>query len=128
MEVDSSLSGQRVVRVLERLKVERGLPEAIGIDQGPEFTSKALTKWALDNGVSLHYASPGDKNENAFFESFNGRLRDECLNMHWFSNLKDAREIIEDWRIHYNQRRPHTSLGGMTPTKFAETKGLRLAG
>lgn len=128
MEVDTSLSGHRVVRVLERLKAERGLPEEIGVDQGPEFISKALTKWALDNGVRLHYASPGDKNENAFIESFNGRLRDECLNMYWFSNLKDGRDIIEDWRIDYNERRPHTSLGGMAPSKFAETKGLHLAG
>lgn len=128
MEVDTSLSGNRVVRVLERLKLERGLPEEIGVDQGTEFTSKALTKWAADNGVRLHYASPGDKNENAFIESFNGRLRDECLNMHWFSTIRDARDLIEDWRIDYNERRPHTSLGGMTPGQFAKTKGLRLAG
>lgn len=126
MEVDTSLSGHRVVRALEKLKLERGIPEEIGVDQGPEFISKALTKWAADNGVRLHYATPGNKNENAFIESYNGRLRDECLNMHWFSNLKDAREIIEDWRVDYNERRPHTSLGGMTPKKFAETKGLRL--
>lgn len=68
MKVDTSLSGQRVVRVLERLKLERGIPEEIGVDQGTEFTSKALTRWALDNGVRLHYASPGNKNENAFRE------------------------------------------------------------
>ncbi len=76
----------------------------------------------------LNIVKAPNKNENAFIESFNGRLRDECLNMYWFSNLKDARGIIEDWRIDYNERRPHTLLGGMTPSKFAETKGLSLAG
>jgi putative transposase len=90
MEVDTSLSGPRVVQILEKLKAERGLPEEIGVDQGPEFISRVLTKSAAINGVRLHYASPGDKNENAFIESYNGRLRDECLNMDWLPNLKDT--------------------------------------
>lgn len=77
MEVDTSVSGHRNVKVLERLKLERGVPEEIGVDQGPEFTSKVLTKWAAHNGVCLHYNSPGNKNENVFIESFNRRLRDE---------------------------------------------------
>jgi hypothetical protein len=98
------------------------------LTMGQEFISKALTKWALDNRVRLHYANPGDKNENAYIESLNGRLRDGCLNMYWFLNLKDAWPIVEDWRIDYNERRPYTSLGGMTPSKFAGIKGLRLTG
>jgi putative transposase len=127
MEVDLSLSGHRVVRVLDKLAATRGLPQEIGVDQGPEFTSKALTKWALANGVRLHYASPGDKNENAFIESFNGKLRDECLNMHWFSRLADAREIIEAWRIDYNEVRPHRSLKGLSPVQYRKSKELKLA-
>lgn len=122
MEVDTSLTGHRVVRVLERLRLSRGLPKEIGIDQGTEFTSKALHKWALEHDVRLVFASPGDKNENAFIESFNGRLRDECLNLHWFGSLFDARRIIEKWRCRYNDVRPHTSLDGLTPSEFAKTK------
>lgn len=126
LEIDFSLSGQRVVRVLERLKATRGLPKQIGIDQGSEFTSIAVQKWALDNGVTLTFAKPGDKNENAFIESFNGKLRDECLNSHWFTGITDAREKIEEWRHRYNHLRPHRSLGGLTPTEYAKCRGLRI--
>jgi hypothetical protein len=80
-----------------------------------------------ERGVRLHYASPGDKNENAFIESFNGKLRDECLNMHWFSRLSDAREIIEAWRIDYNEVRSHRSLNGLSPSKYRKSKELKLA-
>jgi Transposase and inactivated derivatives len=127
LEVDSSLTGQRVVRVLERLRIERGLPKEIGIDQGTEFTSLALEGWASKHGVNLHFARPGDKNENAFIESFNGRLRAECLNAHWFTSLRDARQIIGAWGGEYNYDRPHTSLGGMTPKEYASCRGLKLA-
>lgn len=120
LEVDLSLSAQRVVRVLERLKSERGLPLEIGIDQGPEFTSLALHRWAKDHGVNLHFAAPGDKNENAFIESFNARLRDSCLNLHWFTSLAEAQEEIGKWRLDYNYERPHGSLGGLTPVAFAK--------
>lgn len=126
LEVDFSLSGHRVVRVLEKLKAIRGLPKQIGVDQGTEFTSIALQKWALENGVTLTFAKPGDKNENAFIESFNGKLRDECLNSHWFTSLQDARNKIEEWRHRYNHLRPHRSLDGMTPIEFAKCRGLKI--
>lgn len=126
VEVDTSLSSKRVIRVLDRLKMERGLPLEIGIDQGPEFTSKILMGWAKDNGVNLHFCTPGDKNENAFIESFNGRLRDECLNASWFTSVQDARNQIEIWRCDYNKNRPHRSLGGQTPLEYAAKGGLRM--
>jgi putative transposase len=124
LEVDISLPALRVIRVLERLKEERGLPTEIGIDQGPEFTSIVLHKWAKDNGVNLHFASPGDKNENAFIESFNARLRDECLNMHWFLSLNEVREELSEWRLDYNYDRPHRSLGGLSPVAFVKRSEL----
>jgi len=119
IEVDTSLGGRRVVSVLERLAETRGLPEVITIDNGPEFAGRALDEWAYRNGVKLNFIRPGKPIENAFAESFNGRLRDECLNTNWFMNLKHARDIIEDWRIDYNQVRPHSSLKGMTPVEYA---------
>lgn len=126
IEVDTSLGGVRVVQVLERLAEIRGLPKAITIDNGPEFTGKLLDEWAYRRGVKLNFIRPGKPVENAFVESFNGRLRDECLNENWFINLKHAREVIEDWRIDYNENRPHTSLGGLTPSEFVATIGKPL--
>ncbi len=119
IEVDTSLGGRRVVGVLERLAVTRGLPEIITIDNGPEFAGRALDEWAYHKGVKLNFIRPGKPVENAFAESFIGRLRDECLNTNWFMNLKHARDIIEDWRIDYNQARPHSSLKGRTPMEYA---------
>jgi putative transposase len=119
VEVDTSLPALRVVRVLERLHRERGLPERIVIDNGTEFTSKALDQWAYENNVTLHFITPGRPMENGYIESFHGRFREECLNEHWFLTLDDAREIIEDWRIDYNQVRPHSALGYLTPEQFA---------
>jgi putative transposase len=121
IEVDTSLGGARVVSVLERLSETRGLPEAITIDNGPEFTGKVLDEWAYRKGVKLNFIRPGKPIENAYAESFNGRLRDECLNTNWFLNLKHARNIIEDWRKDYNQVRPHSSLKNMTPMEYANT-------
>jgi len=120
IEVDTSLGGARVVSVLERLSETRGLPEAITIDNGPEFAGKALDEWAYRKGVKLDFIRPGKPIENAFAESFNGRLRDECLNTNWFLNLKHARDIIEDWRKDYNEVRPHSSLNHMTPEEYAK--------
>ncbi len=121
IEVDTSLPGLRVVRVLERISAERGgLPEAIVLDNGPEFAGRALDAWAYSKGVSLAFIRPGKPVENAFVESFNGRFRDECLNEHWFTRLADARQTIESWRRDYNQMRPHSSLGGLTPAEFAQ--------
>ena len=119
IEVDTSLGGARVVNVLERLEETRGLPEAITIDNGPEFAGKALDEWAYRKGVKLNFIRPGKPIENAYAESFNGRLRDECLNTNWFLNLKHARDIIEDWRRDYNEVRPHSSLNNLTPMEYA---------
>ena len=126
IEVDTSLPGVRVVRVLERLKQERGVPEAIQVDNGPEFISRALDQWAFANGVRLHFIDPGKPTQNGFIESFNGKFRDECLNQNWFVDLADARRIIEAWRVDYNTVRPHSSLGYRTPDEFArEAAGKR---
>jgi putative transposase len=125
IEVDTSLGGRRVVGVLERLAEIRGLPEIITIDNGPEFAGRALDEWAYRKGVKLNFIRPGKPIENAFAESFIGRLRDECLNTNWFMNLKHARDTIEDWRRDYNEVRPHSSLKGSTPKEYAEiTAGL----
>ena len=121
IEVDTSLGGRRVVGVLERLGELRGLPEVITVDNGPEFAGKALDEWAYRKGIKLSFIRPGKPIENAFAESFNGRLRDECLNINWFMNLKHAREIIETWRKDYNTVRPHSSLGGLTPEEYLNT-------
>lgn len=119
VEVDTSLGGQRVVRVLDRLKVERGLPWQIRTDNGPEFTSRAVEQWAYENGVDWQFIEPGRPTENAYVESFNGKFRDECLNENWFTDLADARQKIEQWRQDYNQARPHSALGYRTPEEFA---------
>lgn len=121
VEVDTSLGGNRVVSVLNRLSETRGLPKVITMDNGPEFAGKALDEWAYRNGVKLNFIRPGKPVENAFAESFNGRLRDECLNENWFLSVKEARYIIELWRKDYNEARPHSSLNGLTPKEFAES-------
>ena len=118
LEVDTSIGGQRVVRVLNEIAQGEGLPELITIDNGPEFISKALDAWAYQRGVKLNFIRPGKPIDNSFIESFNGKFRDECLNDHWFTSLDEARRIIEDWRIDYNNERPHTSLGDLTPEEF----------
>ena len=125
IEVDTSLPGERVVRVLESVGKTRGFPKAIVCDNGPEFRSEALDQWADRRGVALLFIQPGKPIQNAFAESFNGRLRDECLNESWFVSLRDARETIEAWRVDYNVARPHSGLAGRTPEEFA--KELKLA-
>ena len=121
IEVDTSLPGTRVVRVLDRLAETRGLPAEIVLDNGPEMIGKALDEWAYRKGVRLNFIEPGKPVQNAFVESFNGRFRDECLNEHWFLHLADARRIIEAWRIDYNRNRPHSALGYATPEDFASS-------
>jgi putative transposase len=116
---DTSLTGPRVVRELDRIVEIRGRPHMIVSDNGTELTSNAILAWQQDHDIEWHYIAPGKPMQNAFVESFNGRLRDECLNEHLFINLKEVREIIEAWRIDYNTNRPHTSLNGLTPTEFA---------
>jgi putative transposase len=118
IEVDTSLSGKRVVRVLESIACERTLPEMIIVDNGPEFTSKAFLAWCEAEGVRVHFIDPGKPVQNAHIESFNGRFRDECLNEHWFLGLDHARNIIGAYRQEYNEERPHSSLGYMTPQAF----------
>ena len=118
IEVDTSINGVRVTRVLAEIAQMGNLPEIIVIDNGPQFISKALDAWAYQRGVKLTFIRPGKPVENAYIESFNGRFRDECLNENWFLTLEHARGIIEKWRIDYNNERPHSSLGNRTPEEF----------
>jgi putative transposase len=118
--VDTSLGGMRVVRELEPLALERGTPQIIV--SGTELTSSAVLRWAIDR-VARHYIQPGKPVQNAFIESFNSRLRDECLNEHVFVSLGEAREIIDAWRHDYKHLRPHSSLGALTPIEFAQARG-----
>ena len=119
IEVDTSLPGLRVVRVLERLRERRGTPAAIQVDNGTEFTSRVVDQWAYQHQVALHFIERGKPTQNALIESFNGKFRDECLNQNWFVDLRDARDRIEAWRVDDNAVRPHSSLGYRTPEEFA---------
>jgi len=119
LEVAGSMSGQAVAEALDRvLRGTNVAPRSITVDHGAEFTSRALEDWAYRRGVQLDFIHPGKPVENAFIESFNGRLRDECLNVQQFESLGDARAKIEAWRVDYNQHRPHSSLGHLTPKEF----------
>lgn len=118
-EVDLSLSGERVARVLDRLIAEHAKPREIWVDNGPEFASKALDRWAAEHGVELRFIRPGKPVQNCFIESFNGTIRKDCLEANWFDSLTDARRTIEAWRHEYNHDRPHTSLRGLAPAEFA---------
>ena len=117
--VDTSLPGERVVRSLDEAIAIHGKPEGIVVDNGPEFISRVLDEWAYTNGVELHFIEPGKPNQNAFVESYNGKMRDECLNQHAFDDLDDARRKIESWRQDYNTNRPHESLGWLSPEEYA---------
>jgi len=119
LEADFGLSGQRVVAAFDRLG-NHPLPRAITVDNGTEFTSRVLDEWAYQHGVQLDFIRPGKPTENGLIESFNGRLRDECLNVHTFTSIDDVREKLEAWRVDYNHHRPHGSLGHLTPSEFAE--------
>ena len=119
IEVDASLPGTRVTRVLQRLCELRAVPTIIRSDNGPEFRGRVMDEWAYGCGVRLQFIEPGKPIQNAFIESFNSRLRDECLNQRVFLSLDDARRKIEQWRNQYNRARPHSSLGYLTPEEFA---------
>jgi len=120
LEADRSMTGMKVTQALEHARHERGhLPESITVDNGSEFCSRTLEAWAMSNEVQLCFIRPGRPVENGFIESFNGRLRDECLNANWFTGLSDARRKIETWRQDYNQDRPHSSLNYLPPAEFA---------
>ena len=121
LEADTSLGSGRVTRVLERLIDERGRPENVRSDNGPEFTSRRMLGWAEDWKVGLVHIQPGRPMQNGHVESFNGRLRDECLNPNWFTSLSDARRKVESWRLDYNLQRPHSSLNYLPPAEFART-------
>ena len=117
--VDNSISGHRVARELDAIAERRGYPLLVVSDNGTELTANAMLKWQQDRDVEWHYIAPGKPMQNGFVESFNGRLRDECLNEDLFTSYRHARDIIEEWRIDYNLNRPHTSLNGLTPNEFA---------
>ena len=114
LEVDTSFASRRVTRVLEEIIAERGLPQTIRCDNGPELTSRHFLAWAIERKVELAYIQPGKPMQNGRLESFNGKLREECLNISWFQNLFDARRKIAAWRKEYNEERPHSSLGYLT--------------
>ncbi|WP_369931352.1 IS3 family transposase [Xanthomonas sp. NCPPB 2632] len=120
IEIERAISGIGVTRVMDRLAVTRGLPKIIRSDNGKEFCGKAMVAWAHERGVQLRLIEPGKPNQNAYIESFNGRLRDECLNEHWFPSLLHARTEIENWRREYNEERPKKALGGLTPAAYAK--------
>jgi len=120
IEVDTSLAGGRVVRVLDALIAKHGAPSGIAVDNGPEFISHALDRWAFANGVMLHFIQPGKPVQNAYVESFNGRFRDECLSQAYYPTLARARVEIELWREDYNRVRPHSSLDYRTPAAFGQ--------
>lgn len=120
---DFSISGARMARYLDELGETFGYPDEIVLDNGPECTSKAMFFWSEERGVKLNFIQPGKPMQNGFIESFNGKFRDECLNEHWFMSLEEARRVIEEWRTHYNEERPHSALGYQTPKEFAESYG-----
>jgi putative transposase len=119
IEVATSLTGERVVGVLEQLRQTVGGPERIAIDNGPEFVSKALDAWAYRHAIRLEFSRLGKPTDNAFVESFNGHFRAECLDQHWFESVEEAKQTIEQWRVDYNTERPHRSLKQATPAAFA---------
>ena len=125
LEADRAMTGMHVAQALERAKAERGhLPTSITVDNGSEFSSRALEAWVMSNDVQLCFIRPGRPVENGFIESFNGRLRDECLNVEWFVSLVNARQKLAKFREHYNHERPHSSLADRTPAAFAAIQRL----
>ena len=119
IDVALSLPGIAVVVMLERVCASRGYPDILTVDNGPEFRGRDLDRWAHETGVKLYFIDPGKPTQNAYIESFNGRFREECLNMHWFENLRNAQRIIENWRVDYNESRPHSALKYQPPQEFA---------
>ena len=122
IEVAHSLTGDDVAELLDRIAQFRGYPQAVRTDQGPEFTCRTFDQWAYAHGVTPMLIQAGKPTQNAFIESFNGKLRDECLNEHWFRSLRHAQQIIAAWRRDYNEQRPHSSLGYQTPAQFADSQ------
>ena len=122
---EHTIGGDHLTRTLDGICSQRGKPAVIRSDNGPEFTGRAMLTWAHRHGIALRLIEPGKPNQNAYVESFNGRLRDECLNEHWFMSLAHARAVIEAWRREYNEERPKKSLGGLTPAQFAKQLAIK---
>jgi putative transposase len=122
---EHTIGGSHLTRILDGICSQRGKPAIIRSDNGPEFVGKAMLTWAHRNGIALRLIEPGKPNQNAYVESFNGRLRDECLNEQWFTSLAHARTLIECWRQEYNEERPKKSLGGLTPAQYAKQLALK---
>jgi len=118
IEIGTSMPSLKVIETLDMLALERGLPEVIKVDNGPEYTSEAIRKWANEKGITLEYISPGRPMENGHIESFNGKFREECLNQNAFRTMQEAKNIIEEWRVDYNEFRPHSALGYKAPAEF----------
>jgi putative transposase len=124
VEARFGFTGNAVAEVLDAWVTEHGAPVSITVDHGTEFTSKALEAWAWSRGVTLDFIRPGKPTENGYLESFNGRLRDECLNVQQFTSLKHAQAVMDAWRTDYNQQRPHGSLGHLTPVEYRRRHGV----
>lgn len=122
------MTGAEVAAVIERLVKERGAPDRIQRDKGSEFISRALDRWAYENGATMDFSRLGKPMDNAMIESFNGSFRDECLNVNWFLSMEDAQEKIENWRWDHNEFRPHSSLGDLTPRQFVDKFSTRIKG
>ena len=122
---EHTIGGDHLTRILDGICSQRGAPVVIRTDNGPEFTGRAMLTWAHRRGIALRLIEPGKPNQNAYVESFNGRLRDECLNEHWFMSIAHARTVIEEWRREYNTERPKKSLGGLTPDQYAKQLARR---
>ena len=127
IEIDTSLPGQRVVRVLKRLSAWRGLPQAIRCDNGPEFISQVFVDWCQDHGIEIRYIQPGKPNQNAYIERFNRTYREEVLSSYLFEDLDQVREITYRWLITYNEQRPHDALGGLPPSVFRKQKTAKVS-
>jgi putative transposase len=128
LEANFRLTGRCVGKALDEAALERGWPKAITVDNGTEFTSKALDEWAWRRGVKLDYTRPGKPTDNGLIESFNGRLRDEFLNVNEFITMQDAREKLKAWQHDYNHHRPHGSLGHLTPSEYVRKRSDQQAG
>ena len=120
IEIDTSLTSKRLIRVFERLKLERGLPDTLRVDNGPEFLSGAFVAWAESNGMTIQYIQPGKPNQNAYIERFNRTYRNELLDLYLFRNLAEVRDATYWWMIEYNEQRPHDSLNDLTPVEYTE--------
>jgi putative transposase len=120
IEIDTSITAKRLIRIFEILKLTRGLPDVLRVDNGPEFTSAEFIAWAEDNGMMIQYIQPGQPNQNAYIERFNRTYREELLDLYIFKSLTEVREKTYWWRMAYNEERPHDALGDMTPVEYME--------